>query len=290
MPDETQVDFLGVKTRASFFSQMGPPELRGGFCTVPLPSFNEEYFEWVDLFESIASARGQFTMVELGAGYGRWLVRAAFASRWFGSIPCKLVGVEAEPTHFEWMKEHFADNGLNLANHRLVRAAVSKQDGGTWFLVGAAGAWYGQKMVSAKDIARFAKQQLTGFLIERGKESQRPKSGSFPSLRLKRVNTISLNSLVRPLEKIDLIDLDIQGAELEVLTPASASLNERIRRIHIETHNQKVESGLRSLFQGLGWHSVFDFPRGSTCVTPWGTIMFRDGVQSWVNPRFMGQS
>ena len=59
-----------------------------------------------------------------------------------------LVGVEAEPTHFEWMNEHFADNGLDARRHRLIQAAVAANDGVANFAIGHAEAWYGQAIVS----------------------------------------------------------------------------------------------------------------------------------------------
>ena len=43
-----------------------------------LPKVNGlEYFEWLDLLHAVQDARDRFVMVELGAGYGRWAVRAA---------------------------------------------------------------------------------------------------------------------------------------------------------------------------------------------------------------------
>ncbi len=64
-------------------------------------------------------------MVDLGAGFGRWLVKGATAVRQcHGDLPIRLIGVEAEPTHFEWLKQHFNDNGLDPAQHELIEAAV----------------------------------------------------------------------------------------------------------------------------------------------------------------------
>jgi hypothetical protein len=44
---------------------------------------------------------------------GRWAVAAAvLARRLRPRLPVTLVGIEAEPTHFAWMQQHFADNDL----------------------------------------------------------------------------------------------------------------------------------------------------------------------------------
>ena len=88
--------------------------------TTSYPSIDEEYFEWIDILESVSSAKTQYVMFELGAGYGRWAVRAARALRQHGAMPCHLVAVEAEPQHFEWLREHFGNNGLDPQAHTLI--------------------------------------------------------------------------------------------------------------------------------------------------------------------------
>ena len=93
------------------------------------PPVDEEYFEWIDILESVSLARDSYTMMELGAGYGRWAVRAASALRQRGIRQCHLVAVEAEPVHFGWLQQHFADNGLDPAQHTLVHGAVCDQPG-----------------------------------------------------------------------------------------------------------------------------------------------------------------
>ena len=42
---------------------------------------------------------------------------------------------------------------------------------------------------------------------------------------------------------------------------------------------------LRKLFSGLKWRCAYDYPGDGISDTPWGRIMFEDGVQVWVNPR-----
>lgn len=68
------------------------------------PPFDEEYFEWIDLLEAVAAAKDRFTMLELGAGFGRWTARAAAAAKQ-RDLSYSLIAVEAEPTHFDWMRE-----------------------------------------------------------------------------------------------------------------------------------------------------------------------------------------
>jgi len=122
-----QVDFLGIKTRTEFFSMMASPEYNDvRFVQTTYPSFDEEYFEWIDLLEALEGAKDSFTMIELGAGFGRWLCRAGVALRKVNpKLPYRLIGVEAEPTHFSWMIEHLRDNEIDLTRCQLLNCAIS---------------------------------------------------------------------------------------------------------------------------------------------------------------------
>ncbi len=89
--------------------------------------------------------------------------------------------------------------------------------------------------------------------------------------------------LLRPLGRVDLIDADLQGGQADVLESSAASLDSKVRRVFVGTHNPGVEVRLRGLFQELGWISVYDFPGGSASDTRWDWIMFEDGAQTWLN-------
>jgi hypothetical protein len=99
------------------------------------------------------------------------------------------------------------------------------------------------------------------------------------------VEAVSLNALLSPLDKVDLIDLDVEGAEQQILEAAHAQVDAKVKRVHIETHSHEVESGLRSLFTELRWVNLRDYPCQSETETEWGRVTFQGGVQSWVNPR-----
>src|SRR6185369_4635117 len=85
-------DFLGIRTRTSFFDTSNGVEPQAITLLYP-PPVDEEYFEWCDVLEAVIASDKTFTMIELGAGYGRWLVRGAIALRQIKNIPCQLVGV-----------------------------------------------------------------------------------------------------------------------------------------------------------------------------------------------------
>ncbi len=238
------------------------------FVVTDYPPFDEEYFEWIGVLEAVASAREEFTMIELGAGWGRWLVNAATAIRRLTSFPCHLVGVEAEPTHFQWMASYFRENGIDPGAYELIQAAISDEDGEAWFYTGRPAKWYGQTLARGPD-PKIGWQSAPGWV------------------GVQKVHTVSLNRLLGRYERVDLIDADIQGAELKVFASARELLNQKVRSVCIMTHEppEVIEPGLRALFHSLMWENVYDYSCGSKNDTPWGIIAFRDGVQRWINPR-----
>jgi len=261
------VNFLGVRTRVAFTAGMArdvPAAAR--FVETAYPSFDEDYFEWIDVLDAVATATRRFTMVELGAGYGRWLVNAAAAARQCGGFELCLVAVEAEPTHYRWMRQHFTDNGISPESHRLVEAAVSTTQERVSFQIGEPSAWYGQ----AIELNRWRVPSVR----RRGLAKR----------TLMEVPAVTLPGILGDLDEIDLIDADLQGIEADVFESAEALLSEKVKRVHIGTHGARNERRLRRLFAALGWENVYDYPSGTEVDTPWGRIAFQDGVQTWRNP------
>src|SRR5690349_2905170 len=127
IPRGHEPDFLGTTARPEFVARRST----GGMLSVETdyPAVNEEYFEWIDLLESVTSAGPEYTMAELGAGFGRWAVRAAFAAIQQQKKSYRLITVEAEPTHAQWLLTHFLDNRLDPAAHTLLHAAITEKPG-----------------------------------------------------------------------------------------------------------------------------------------------------------------
>jgi hypothetical protein len=150
VPEGFQVDFSGALMRCEFVA--------GSPCgaQVGSPPVDEEYFEWIDVLESVQSAHDRYIMFELGAGYGRWAVRAACMLRQRGPIPFHLVAVEAEPKHFQWLRANLADNLIQPEECTLVQGVVTDRPGKKLFYIGmpeggddTADRWYGQAMTKS---------------------------------------------------------------------------------------------------------------------------------------------
>jgi FkbM family methyltransferase len=290
--------FLGTVRRSDFVTAEGRPGYIVRSCAPrDYPEADDEYFEWIDLLQAVATADCTFTFVELGAGYGRWSMRAAAAARQVGIGHVRLIAVEADPTHFRWLRCNFEDNSLDASQHRLVHRAVDSSAGRGRFTVAepdvdpadSAGLWYGQAIYrrSGSLLRRATTWAMDTALLA-------VSAGSIDGIRVSRtahgwrtvqIGRVRLDDLLHGEGLIDLIDCDIQGAELRVLSAGIGALDRAVRRLHVATHSRAVEKGIGTLLAARGWRCEADYPCGQAHETAFGRIVFQDGVQSWLNPR-----
>jgi FkbM family methyltransferase len=279
-------DFLGTKIRQEFVAELYTRPT-ASLWEMGYPPVNEDYLEWIDLLESVVEAHDSYTMVELGAGFGRWVVRAAFAvNQYRPGMRCRLVAVEAEPLTYRWMHLHFEENGVDPGAHRLIHAASSDKSGHSLFYIGGprGGAWdlppdqwYGQCLAKDHDISGEYQDdgEYHGFQVRLHKSGWRSIN----------VSSVTLKELMTDLERVDFLDMDIEGQELPVIRSTVEEMNAKVRRVHIGTHSLDIEAELRHILSSHGWCSVRDYSINTTQETPWGRVEFGNGVQSWLNPR-----
>jgi FkbM family methyltransferase len=264
--------FLGNLTRAYYWDFS--PELKREYDHERVESFtgpkiDDNIFDWLALLEAVTAARDEFVMIALGAGWGRWLVAAALAARQRPGLRCRLVGVEAEPTHFKWMHEHFRDNGLDPAEHTLLEAAAAATTGSAWFYVGKPSAWYGQSLIHDEQLDS---NEANADLVD------------YNSERARRVKTVDIEAVTAGYSRVDYLHMDIQGAELEFLASKPAILHKKVKCVLIGTHSLEIECGLRKLFNDLHWQCVYDIPLNGQVVIDGTSLTLGDGVQVWINP------
>ncbi len=254
--------------------------------TPNLPEVNEEYFEWIDLLMSIKDAKNKYVFIELGAGFGRWGVRAALAVNTYRPhISSKIIFVEGEPKHISLLKSHLENNKLLPEAYSIIEAAVSNSDGETLFYVNMPDEqksceieWWGQSIAKG-----YEKRSLdTGHELYYG-EPVIPLQSGYGAIKVKKID---IRKLLEPYAIVDLIDMDIQGEELNVVSHSIRLLNKRVKRLHIGTHSVEVEVGLRKILGNNNWICIRDYACQKINPTPFGEINFLDGVQTWINPRF----
>jgi FkbM family methyltransferase len=263
VPSGFEASFYGVLVRDWLFTGTSK-HLQGGLVFVGHPPLNGEYFEWIGLMSAIVSARSHFTMVELGAGWGRWLVAAARLAQQ-RNLGFTLAGVEADPDHFRWMQTVFADNGLDPGQHRLTCAAVAPKTRKALFLRHERPeSNYGQHLIEPADV-RYWNSQPGYQVVETGSQS--------------------LENLLAPFAQVDFLSFDVLGSEFEILRAATPQALQKVRVLQVSTNSAETDAALSDFFQRLGWLEGFRYSPQAEAVTPYGVVQFTEGLETWVNPR-----
>lgn len=248
------------------------------------PAFGEEYFEWIDLLESIAAARGRYIIMELGAGFGRWGVRAYKTARQAG-LQAHTTLAEADPAHLTDLRHFLTDNMIPNGACTVVEAAIGADEGTQLFHVTPEGTGssprdeYGQMLIPHQLDVAFATPVAPYHGVPL---LQSAGYGQYAVA----VATQTLNTLLAPHEKVDLINMDIQGHEGIVVAGSLGALNRKVKRLHISTHSAAIERDLFSLLLAEGWKLNFAYGCKQENSTPYGRFAFVDGRQSWNNPHF----
>lgn len=290
---EGDVDPFGVFTRASLDERQGRLRYASGRTSASPggrlpPAGVEDLLEWIVLLEAVAAAGDRFVMVELGAGYGRWSVAAVAAARRLRRArrpTPRIVAVEAHSARYASIAVHMADNGINPADHRLIHAAIGAERGGVLFperdLVGAGDPE--KNFSAAVDPLR-----LTDQVRPDVNELTVGQNGRTLAV-MRRVPRVVLADVAAGEGIIDLIHMDVQGAEGEAIPAAVETLNAVVRRLHVATHSRGVEETIRRTMAAQGWTNLIDLPHGGLEPAPtrWGPVRLGDGMQTWINPRLL---
>lgn len=279
MPLHFMSDFIGTRTREGYDRAVNART--DPVVAASLPPFGEEYFEWVEILDAVRHAKSHFVMIEVGAGWGKWSARGCLAARMRGIGDIRLGLVEAEPSHAWSIPQHMADNDILPSDYDLFEAAVGGEEGKIFFAVGKPDGWtedgpvdwYGQAVVSGEAVKTDVKYACRPVFLM-------PGGWKAIEIPLK-----PLSEIVENYQTVDLIDMDIQGAEAVAVLSSLPSLNERVRRLHVGTHGRGIEQILRQNLQAAGWICKRDYPSNCEVVTDFGLVYFQDGVQSWINPR-----
>ena len=267
------VDFLGGRVRVtSIWSSVR--HLDGTLLSIPVPAdYHAEAIEWLGLLKSVKSANGQYVAMELGAGFGPWVVAGGVAARNKGIVDIRLYAVEADPQHFQSLQQNFIDNDFDPGLGRLVKAAVGVEEGvARWPVVADAAEDWGSRPITAGDNDGKSATDYIGRVFDRTVE----------------VKIVPIIDLVRREPHWDLIHIDVQGHEVNIVRAALKELNSRVHRMVIGTHSRKIDGDLIELLGGADWvlehekPAKFSFRPGAVSLEAMTTL---DGTQVWMNPR-----
>jgi FkbM family methyltransferase len=269
-------DFLGSRTRTSSLWD-AVRTLDGQVLGRPVPHDLFEAIEWIGLLKAVASARsGRFAVMELGAGWGPWLVAGAVAARLRGVHDLRLLGVEADPGRYELMRQHLLDNDLDPAAHRLVCAAVGVERGrARWPRIADAANAGGARPVREsgrtldQDDAAYMQGAIDDFID---------------------VEIVPFGDLISEEPIWDLVHIDVQGWEVKLCASCVEPLNARVRWLIIGTHSRLIEGEVIEILATAGWvlenekPTRFHFAPGKSPIALMTEV---DGVQVWRNPRLL---
>lgn len=237
-------NFIGVETSLAVFPDVQP---RGGCVFADLPIPTDKLYggahEYVALLQAVERRRnaGAITAVEIGAGWGPWIAAVGVVCARLGFRRIELVGVEADPFRFEFMRQHLAHNLEKYSDAerpeivcRTLCAAVWPENTKLFFpVIDPSRDHGGAATAEAKD------QDYRGVAIPH-----------------RAVTGLTLETICRPLDKIDYMHWDIQGAELDVAFSCHAYLSAHVKSLFIGTHSPRMEGGLIQLFHKMQWDLV----------------------------------
>jgi FkbM family methyltransferase len=300
-------DFLGVRTRASYICEF-PKES----CLVegyPIPaSFHATAIEWAGVLRAVLECENEMVAMELGAGWGPWLVTVARAAELRGIENIRLVAVEGCKEHCGYIASHFTDNGIDPKLHTILHGVVGTVDGEADFPnLADPSAGYGARAIlagnqettasnghrTARMMLRFGRHVLRtmraavsslrhGRILGETDDLKQSASSSSTNIR---VRCYSIPTLLQPYQKVDLVHVDIQGDEYNVISSAGSVLKEKVKRLVIGTHSRTIEQQLLETLTGQDW----ELESEEACIFKqnWGrTLLWRDGCQVWRNRAF----
>jgi FkbM family methyltransferase len=261
------VDFVGSKTDVRYVESLKP--WSGAVEPIPRPSnFHSKTYEWSGSLRSVDEAKDRFTMMELGAGWGPWLVSCGLAARDKGIATIRLIGVEGDKGHCDFLRKHMADNGISPETYTLLHGVIAARSGSALFPV-----------IDRPD-TNFGAEPLF-FSSEREARAFATKNGSVEDFHVMRAFTIS--EALRGEARLDLLHVDVQGSEADLLEANDQLLNSHVRRVVVGTHGRLIEERLHTLFSRLGWTCEADDPC-RFAVGGGKPTLSMDGTQVWSNP------
>jgi hypothetical protein len=255
-------NFLGVKIRPEFVPHI-LSERVGMVEPLPIPAnWHADIAEWASCLRAVNFSGDKFTMLELGCGWGCWMNNLGVYAKLSGKN-IKVYGVEADKKHLDYAKLALSDNGINISEYDLSHGIAGAGSGFALFPVIQSGInWGGVAIINPDE------DQLNDAI----------NSGDYEVMPI-----VDIRLLVKSEKILDFIHVDIQGAELDLLTELFDFLCEKVKYIFIGTHSKKIEAGLFELFLNGGeWLLEMERP-AIFRIEDGRPVIEVDGVQAWKN-------
>ena len=250
-----------------FNSQFDP-----GRLTLPIPDdgFHAEAPEYIAIADSVKRAGSRYCIVELGAAWGPWVGLGGVMGRNRGVKEIELIAVEALPARFELLRRHLAVNALR------------PEQGDETTLGGVSCRLLAGAVTPARTVVWFPDVPVTD-LGSAVSDSDAAKDYRGRRVRNLRVEGYPLDEILRD-SHVDLLHVDVQGAELEIVRANLDLLARQVSAMMIATHSRVIEGALIALLYEHGWDLELEKP----CRVAWRAqppsqeaMTEVDGCQYW---------
>ena len=259
------VNFLGVATKAAYIDRLS--SLAGQVEAPPIPSnCHAEMVEWAAALRAVELARERFVVVELGAGWGCWLVNTIIAAKRLG-LAAYGIGVEGDEGHVEFLREHCENNGVEKSEYEVRKVVAGAKSGVALFPVMA-------------DSSKSYGQEPQFFSSRRAAASFQNSSNSQWSV----TPIQALETVISDKRRVDLLHIDIQGGELDLVKGSMSVLRNKVAYIVIGTHSRAIDGELIAALRGAGWILEFEKPTTFVSNAAGELVTTLDGTQGWRNP------
>lgn len=256
------VNFLGTRITPAIHPSILAP-LAGKVEGLPVPgNWHADIAEWAAALHAVERAQGTFRIVELGCGWGCWMTNTGVAARSIG-LEVELIGVEGEAAHLKNAADTLALNGFGPGDFRLVHGVAAPKPGVAIFPRAGAGqtSWGGEALFDP-DPAALAEAK--------GRDD------------LQVLDCFTIPQLAGD-KPVDLLHIDIQGAEAVFVEGNFDAISTHVRRVLIGTHSRAIEGRLTDQFLHHGWR--LEMERTAIVTLQDGKpALYIDGVQMWANP------
>jgi hypothetical protein len=255
-------NFLGTRITPAVYPPVLTPRA-GTVEGVPAPgNWHADIAEWAAALRSVAQAKDHYRIVELGCGWGCWLVNMGVAARGRG-LKVSLAGVEGDRNHLVNLQDMMTLNGFDKTDYRVWHGVAAPHPGKALFPDPDVGtAHWGGKPVFYPDASTLAEASS--------------------SENIQVLDCITLAELGQD-KPIDLLHIDIQGGEVDYVEGNAAEMMRLVKRVLIGTHSRILEGRLMTHFDKQGWR--LEMERPAVMAHRDGKPKFPiDGVQMWANP------
>lgn len=226
-------------------------------------NWHADIAEWAAALRSVELASETYRIVELGCGWGCWVSNMGIAARSRG-LQVDLIGIEGDAGHLENARRTMVLNGFGEDEFRLVHGVAAPRAGTALFpMDGKPGEHWGHEPIFYPD------EQTRQSLLRDGTHSE--------------LICYTLRDLAQDRE-IDLLHIDIQGAELVFVQENFEDISRLVKRVLIGTHSRWLEGALQEHFLSNGWAIEMDRPAICELISGQPEIRI-DGVTSFRNPK-----